>query len=192
VSRGGAALATASILMSCSRAPVPSEPASHRELALGSGQATSAPSSSFPKPSAAGSTRLAPVEGCTVGYEPSGGPEQRLAELAERCAAGMSPLGPKPEQVSLGANATGAVAFSIADASRCLRVFAVGTPGLDELELQLVSDSNYSYGIDSRAAPYAMVGADGVVCVKSPGVYRTRVRARHGSGSVSVRVYQAD
>lgn len=192
MSERGSALALAALLVGCSRAPVPSEPASHPETVPSSARAAAASSKLFASASAARPSPALSDESCALGFEPSGGAELQLAALAERCAAGMSALGDKPERLSLAANAAGLYSFSIADASRCIRALAVATPSVEALELELLDDANHSYGIDARAGTFAMVGVDGVVCLKSPGRYRARVRARRGSGDVSVRVYQAD
>jgi hypothetical protein len=119
-------------------------------------------------------------------------PRAKLDELAAQCISGMQPLLPKPAAVQLVSGRTQEIAFSITDASRCVRAIAAGDQNVTDLELSVVDEAGQSFGQDELSGSVALALGHGPFCVPRPGNYRALLRAPTAAGRAVVQVWQAE
>lgn len=113
-----------------------------------------------------------------------------LSTLERACAGGMSPLLPQVLEVELEPEGRREIPVTVIDASKCLRA-AAAADGDAQLRLELMSrdDSRVAEGKLGRA--YAVLNADGPICVSSPGQYRVIIHMDKGKAKVFAQVWQA-
>ena len=71
----------------------------------------------------------------------------------------------------------------------CARIFAVGAPGVADLDVQLVTPAGAVLVEDAIDDRWPIVPPDRAVCVQDGGAYVIRVRARKGRGAYAVQAW---
>jgi hypothetical protein len=82
-------------------------------------------------------------------------------------------------------------AFSVQDATGCIRAMAAGSATLREVELEVLDADGNVLGADTLLGSVALANLGGPICLAKPGRYRVVVRAREGQGVVALAVWQA-
>ena len=72
----------------------------------------------------------------------------------------------------------------------CFRIFAVGEPSIDDLDIEVLAPSGRRIAFDTTDDRWPIVKPDGPFCVFDDGSYRARVRAQRGSGDYAVQIWR--
>lgn len=153
--------------------------------------ATTPPEEPAPEPQLPAPSTPPPLpDGCytdaTTGSEPP-----TLHGIAELCVPGMVSLVSGPLVVDLQSGQSRDLPFIVTDPSKCLRVIAAGGVGVEDIGLTLVDRGGIPLAQDELHASFALVDADGPVCLESPGQYRAVLKMLRGSGKVAVQAWRA-
>jgi hypothetical protein len=72
----------------------------------------------------------------------------------------------------------------------CFRVFAVGDPKIDDLDVEVLDPSRKRIAFDDGDDRWPIVKPDGPFCVFEAGEHSIRVRAQHGRGRYAVELWK--
>jgi hypothetical protein len=77
-----------------------------------------------------------------------------------------------------------------ASAGDCYRIFAVGSPSIEDLDVEVLDEKGRRVAFDTSDDRWPIVKADGAFCVLDDGDYRAVVRAQRGSGSYAIEIWR--
>jgi hypothetical protein len=139
--------------------------------------------------------RAAPVGGnwlkCYANFQPRTQPELEVLRLGLLCGPsnGMRKLS-DVQQAELGDGGAGREHRFTAQAGDCYRIFAVGEPGIEYLDVEVFAPSGARVAWDTSDDRWPIVKPDGPFCVFHDGQYRAVVRAQRGSGRYAVEIWR--
>jgi hypothetical protein len=176
--------ASASALPGVATPPVPSVPPS-----------ASGPLATPPGPSSDAGGRAAPVGGnwlkCYANFQPRTQPELEVMRLGLMCGPsnGMRKVtdGREAEVTDAGA---GREHRWRAQAGDCYRIFAVGEPSVQDLDVEVFDPRGARIAWDAGDDRWPIVKPDGPFCVFEDGEYRAVVRAQRGAGRYAVEIWR--
>ena len=172
---------TALVLAGCKRTP-PSDPGPGATSAAVPPAASSAPSVAAAPP-----PERPAVSGCFDAVRPlPSEPKAALAALSAACAPGFRPLG----EAVRAADGNATVTVDVPDLA-CVRVIAVGAPGVRGFDAVLSDAKGRELGRDVLPGRFALVAEGGPICVRTGGTLSAKVRPRVGSGEALVQVLTA-
>lgn len=146
-----------------------------------------------PAPEDAG--RPAPVGGnwikCYASFQPRTKPELDVMRLALLCGPsnGMHKLTAAPPARIEAAGGKREHRFQ-ALAGDCYRLFAVGSPEIEDLDVEVLDPVGARVAFDTSDDRWPVVKADGAFCVFRDGEYRAVVTAQRGSGSYAIEIWR--
>lgn len=131
---------------------------------------------------------------CYRGFQPSDDPIRDLDRLATACAApaGMHALGPIHDGAEQGVSDPTARMVFRARRGRCYRVFAVGAPGVEDLDLAIYDSAGKLAAADVSRDRFPVVPPRGPACADRDGVYTVAVAVTRGSGPYVMQVWGVD
>mgnify|MGYP001184981086 CR=1 FL=1 len=195
------------LAMGCKRSPVPS-PAGSDTAGIESAPAATA---SAPMPSAtakrpapqeaqpsappASSATPAPVGGlwlsCYSGFTPRSDPKLDVMRLGVLCGPqnGMSKL-TEAREAKVQDGGPGQEHPFDASPGECFRIFAVAEPGVEDLDVEVLSPSQKRIAFDTSDDRWPVVKPDGPFCVSEAGSHRARVRAQRGGGRYAIEIWR--
>ena len=77
-----------------------------------------------------------------------------------------------------------------AESGDCYRVFAVAEPGVEDLDVEVLSPQGARVAFDTSDDRWPVVKPDGPFCVFDPGEYRAVVRAQRGQGRYNIEIWR--
>jgi hypothetical protein len=77
-----------------------------------------------------------------------------------------------------------------ASAGDCYRIFAVGSPGISDLDVEVLDSAGARIAFDTSDDRWPIVKADGAFCVFRDGDYRAVVSAQRGAGSYAIEIWR--
>jgi hypothetical protein len=127
---------------------------------------------------------------CYRSFQPGADPGEDLARLGEACAspAGLTPVG----SVHSGAQAAGDPPERLtfrARGGRCYRAFAVGAPGVLDLDVALYDPEGRLAAGDVSRDRWPIVPPRGPFCAEGEGVYTVAVAVTRGSGEYALQIW---
>ena len=181
-------------------APAPAPPQSARPL-VSPPKVSGSPSTSAPEPVApafdagAPDGRAAPVGGnwlrCYASFAPRTDPELDVMRLGLLCGPsnGMRKLTDARESKLRDGGAAREHRFA-AQAGDCYRIFAVGEPSVEDLDVEVFNPKGARIAWDTSDDRWPVVAPDGPFCVFSEGEHRAVVRAQRGAGRYAVEIWR--
>jgi len=76
------------------------------------------------------------------------------------------------------------------DAGDCYRVFAIGEPSIENLDVAVYDPAGRRIAIDNTADRWPMLKPEGPFCVRMDGEYRALVRAQRGAGRYAIEIWR--
>jgi hypothetical protein len=166
--------------------------------------ATATPSASAPAPVASAKPkraardaaapdggRAAPVGGnwlkCYANFQPRNDPKLEVMRLGLLCGPSN---GMKKAYDAEGQAVSGMEHRFEAGAGECFRVFAVGAPSIEDLDVEVFDPSGKRLAWDTSDDRWPIVDPDGPFCTLAAGQYRAVVRAARGSGRYAVEIWR--
>lgn len=131
---------------------------------------------------------------CYRRFQPGSDPAVDLARLADACAApaGMRPITPLHEGAAQGeADAPERLVFR-ARKGRCYRAFAVGAPGVEDLDVAVYEPDGHLVMGDVSRDRWPVVPPRGPICAERDGVYTIAVAVTRGSGAYVLQIWGTD
>ncbi len=77
-----------------------------------------------------------------------------------------------------------------AEAGDCYRIFAVGSPDIEDLDVEVFDPAGSQIAFDTSDDRWPVVKPDGPFCVWKDGQYRAVVQAQRGEGSYAVEIWR--
>ena len=77
-----------------------------------------------------------------------------------------------------------------AEPGDCYRIFAVGEPSVEDLDVEVLSPRGRRIAFDTSDDRWPVVKPDGPFCVAEGGEYRARVHAQRGAGSYAIEIWR--
>jgi hypothetical protein len=126
---------------------------------------------------------------CYRRFQPGGDPAADLGSLGEACAApaGMHPLGEPYQGAEQGAG-DAAERLTLRIHRGCYRAFAVGGPGVDDLDLAFYDPAGRLAAGDVSRDRWPVVPPRGPLCVEG-GVYTVAVAVARGRGDYVLQIW---
>lgn len=150
------------------------------------------PPASLSEPPAAPLARTGNIwSDCYRRFQPGGDPAVDLARLADACAApaGMRPLTPLHEGAAqTEADAPERLVFR-ARRGRCYRAFAVGAPGVEDLDVAVYQPDGRLAAGDVSRDRWPVVPPRGPICADQDGVYTIAIAVTRGSGAYVFQIW---
>lgn len=150
-------------------------------------------------PDAGPAARLPPRTGnawvdCYRRFQPSDDPDADLQRLAAACAApaGMRAITPVHAGDPQDAHDPPERFAFRARGGRCYRAFAVGGPGVADLDLVVYDPAGRPAAADLSRDRFPVVPPRGPACVEEDGVYTIAVAVTRGSGPYVLQIWGAD
>jgi hypothetical protein len=137
---------------------------------------------------AASDGRAAPVGGnwlkCYANFQPRDEPELDVLRLGVLCGPsnGM-------RKVAVGGKNGGEHTWE-ANAGDCFRIFAVGEPSVEDLDVEVLDPGGHRLARDSSDDRWPIVKPDGPFCTVADGTHRARVRIERGLGRHALEVWR--
>jgi len=159
--------------------------------AAGSASAAPAPEAAPEAVPEAGS----PVGGnwlkCYAHFQPRTTPAVDVMRLGTMCGPsnGMRKVTGVPE-TSVSQDSPAREHRFRASAGDCYRIFAVGSPGIEDLDVEVFDAKGRRVAFDTSDDRWPVVKADGAFCVLDDGDYRAVVRAQRGSGTYAIEIWR--
>ena len=127
---------------------------------------------------------------CYRRFQPGGDPAVDLARLADACAvpAGMGPVTPLHEGAQTAADAPERLLFR-ARRGRCYRAFAVGAPGVEDLDVAVYEPDGHLAAGDVSRDRWPVVPPRGPMCAEHDAVYTIAVAVTRGSGAYVLQIW---
>ena len=128
---------------------------------------------------------------CYRRFQPGGDPAVDLARLADACAApaGMRPITPLHEgAVQTETDAPERLVFR-ARRGRCYRAFAVGAPGVEDLDVAVYERDGHLVSGDVSRDRWPVVPPRGPLCAEQDGTYTIAIAVTRGSGAYVFQVW---
>lgn len=75
-------------------------------------------------------------------------------------------------------------------AGDCYRVFAVGEPSVEDLDIEVFDSAGKQLAVDTSDDRWPIVKPDGPFCVFADGQYRAVVRAQRGAGDYALEIWR--
>jgi hypothetical protein len=183
------------LVLGCRKEPPESNPAENPRPSASpqasGGQAVSAGSvrrqRALGQPSPVGGRWLS----CYGSFAPRGDPRLDVERLAQAC-------GPPNGMVKV-ASFAGDLAPDAgvprehrhpAREGECFRVFAVGDPKIDDLDVEILDPSRKRIAFDDGDDRWPIVKPDGPFCAVEPGEHSVRVTAQYGGGRYAVELWK--
>ncbi|MGE0321264.1 MAG: hypothetical protein AB7K71_23390 [Polyangiaceae bacterium] len=182
-------LAFASLLAACGGCS--KTPSTETQTQDGAAQPSAAPSVLASAPSALPSASAEPAPlppGCYDEIHEEAG-SAALSKLEAACAAGMTALLPQVLEVELDPGGRREIPVTVIDTGKCLRA-AAAAEGDAELHLELKARDDSKVAEAKLGRAYAVLNADGPICVSSPGQYRVIIHMDKGKTKVYAQVWQ--
>lgn len=148
-----------------------------------------------PATDAAGDARVAPVGGnwlkCYAHFQPRVDPKLEVLRLGMMCGPsnGMRKV-TDAREAELGGGTSGREHRFTAEAGDCYRIFAVGEPKVEDLDIEVYDTRGARIAWDTSDDRWPIANPDGPFCVMSAGEHRAVVRAQRGSGSYAVEIWR--
>ena len=131
---------------------------------------------------------------CYRRFQPTSDPAGDLDRLAAACAApaGMRALTPLHDGAAQGAS-DAAERFQIrVRKGRCYRAFAVGAPGVEDLDVAVYDASGQLAAADVSRDRWPVVPPRGPACAEHDGLFTVAVAVRRGYGPYVMQVWGTD
>ena len=130
---------------------------------------------------------------CYRRFQPGEDPAADLARLGEACAApgGLHPLGAVHEGAEQGAGDP-PERFLFRARRGCYRAFALGGPGVVDLDLAVYDPQGQLAGGDVSRDRWPVVPPRGPLCVEKDGVYTVAVAVARGRGDYLLQIWGTD
>jgi hypothetical protein len=127
---------------------------------------------------------------CYRRFQPGGDPTADLARLGEACAApgGLHPLGAVHEGAEQGAGDP-PERFLFRARRGCYRAFALGGPGVVDLDLAVYDPQGKLAGGDVSRDRWPVVPPRGPLCVERDGIYTVAVAVARGRGDYLLQIW---
>jgi hypothetical protein len=77
-----------------------------------------------------------------------------------------------------------------AEAGDCYRVFGVGEPAVEDLDIEVLDAAGKQLAVDTSDDRWPIVKPDGPFCVFADGQYRVVVKAQRGAGSYALEIWR--
>jgi hypothetical protein len=131
---------------------------------------------------------------CYRGFSPSEDPISDVERLATACAApaGMKPLTPVHDGAEQGEHDQPERMRFRARRGRCYRVFAVGAPGVEDLDVAIYDADGKLAAADVSRDRWPVVPPRGPACADRDGMYTVAVAVTRGSGPYAMLVWGVD
>lgn len=131
---------------------------------------------------------------CYRSFQPSADPESDLDRLAAACAgaAGMRALTPVHEGVEQGRRDPPERLHFRARRGHCYRAFAVGAPGVEDLDLAVYDARGQLTAADVSRDRWPVVPPLGPACAEEDGLFTIAVAVRRGRGPFVLQVWGSD
>lgn len=155
-------------------------------------RADTPPSSLAPEERAAPLGRTGNVWGdCYRRFQPGGDPAADLARLAEACArpAGLRPVTPLHEGAAQTEDGAPERFVFRAHRGRCYRAFAVGAPGVEDLDVAVYNAGGHLTAGDVSRDRWPVVPPRGPLCLEQDEVLTVAVAVTRGSGSYVLQIW---
>jgi hypothetical protein len=159
---------------------------------LAEAAASTEPAPIAPPPAGA---RAAPTGGnwrkCHANFQPRDQPELDVLRLGVLCGPsnGMRKVS-EAKQAQVADGGAGQEHRWRAQAGDCYRIFAVGEPGIEDLDVEVFAPNGARVALDTSDDRWPIVNPDGPFCVFEEGDYRAVVRAQRGSGRYAVEIWR--
>lgn len=149
-----------------------------------------------PAPEDAGAdVQVAPVGGnwlrCYAGFRPRTDPKLDVLRLGLACGPsnGMRKVA-DVQEAKLRDGGPGREHRWTAEPGDCYRIFAVGEPSVEDLDVEVLSPRGRRIAFDTSDDRWPVVKPDGPFCVAEGGEYRARVHAQRGAGSYAIEIWR--
>lgn len=131
---------------------------------------------------------------CYRRFEPGPDPIADVERLGAACAApaGMRPMGPIHDGAEQSASDQPERMSFRARAGRCYRAFAVGAPGVEDLDVAIYDPEGKLMAADVSKDRYPIVPPRGPACAERDGVYTIAIAVAQGSGPWVMQVWGVD
>lgn len=156
---------------------------------------TAAPAEPSDPADASGASGPAPVGGtwlsCYGGFRPRADPKLDVTRLGLLCGPinGMKKVS-DVQEAELEDGGTGREHRFAAEAGDCYRIFAVGEPSVEDLDVEVFDPSRRRVAFDTSDDRWPIVQPDRPFCVTETGEYRARVRAQRGAGRYAIEIWR--
>jgi hypothetical protein len=136
--------------------------------------------------------RVAPSGGnwlkCYANFQPRNRPELDVERLGLMCGPSN---GMRKQAHTEGDLTTGEAEHRFhADAGDCYRIFAVGAPGIEDLDVEVFDPQKTKIAFDTSDDRWPIVKPDAPFCVFEGGDYRAVVRAQRGQGHYAIEIWR--
>lgn len=151
--------------------------------------------SSVPGPDGAADARAAPVGGnwlkCYASFRPRADPKLDVLRLGTLCGPsnGMRKV-TDAREAEVADGGAGREHRWAARSGDCYRIFAVGDPSVEDLDVEVYDPRGARIAWDTSDDRWPIVKPDGPFCVFSDGDYRAVVRAQRGAGRYAVEIWR--
>jgi hypothetical protein len=148
-----------------------------------------------PEPVLADAGHPAPVGGnwlrCYAHFQPRTDPNLDVMRLGMMCGPsnGMKKAS-ADKDVELPAGGGAREHRWQAEAGDCYRIFAVGEPTIEDLDIEVLDPAGKRIAFDTSDDRWPIVKPDGAFCVFQPGPYRAVVRAQRGAGKYAIEIWR--
>lgn len=131
---------------------------------------------------------------CYRRFEPTSDAVNDLERLGAACAAraGMRALGPIHDGAEQRGDGQPERFVFQARAGRCYRAFAVGGPGVEDLDLAVYGPDGKLAAADVSRDRWPVVPPRGPACADRDGLYTVAISVARGAGPYVVQVWGAD
>ena len=131
---------------------------------------------------------------CYRRFQPGSDPAADLARLAGACAtpAGMRAITPLHEGAAQGERDAPERLVFRARKGRCYRAFAVGAPGVEDLDVAVNDPDGHLVIADVSRDRWPVVPPRGPLCAEQDGVYTIAIAVTRGSGPYVLQIWGTD
>jgi hypothetical protein len=128
---------------------------------------------------------------CHAAFAPSGDARADLDRLTRSCGptGGMHAITPVRLATQRERDPVDRYTFYVPKAGSCYRIYAVGSRGIEDLDLLLRGPDGEDVVADLTHDRHPIVPPHGPICFDAPGLYLLEVSVFRGSGSYAVQVW---
>ena len=128
---------------------------------------------------------------CYASFQPRTDPKSDVTRLAALCgpSTGMQRLLDAREGEIEDSGLLREHRFS-ARAGECFRIFAVGQPSIEDLDVEVFGPNGRRLALDTGEDRWPVVQPDGPFCTFEAGEHRAEVRVQRGSGRYAIEIWR--
>ena len=132
-----------------------------------------------------------PWSSCYRGFSPRGQARRDLERLTRLCGAlgGMRAITPIVAGSQTQSDPAARYTFHVARPGSCYRVFAVGGPGVSDLDLLVRGRDPEGVVADLTSDPFPVLPPQGPLCFPEAGIYQLELSVHSGQGQYAVQVW---